>query len=203
MSKRFFTSDWHLGMQTLLNKNIMQDEVRPFKDIYEMNDFIIKSVNNQASEEDMIIHVGDLACFNTDDKIKPAELLSKINASVINIHGNHDTTNKVKSLCDSMRIKLGKKYTAVSISHYPTYDRRAQDQFLEGDIHICGHVHGRWKHCLDLTHRCLNINVSLEAWNYKMLSEDQLIKYINKLLHLDKNSLNRVEVTSTGKVIRK
>lgn len=180
----------------------MHDEVRPFATVDDMNKAIVNAVNAQTNEDDLIIHVGDLACFNTTTKVKPAELIKDINASIINIHGNHDTTNKVKSLCNSMRISLGKKYTAVSVSHYPTYDRRAQEQFLEGDIHICGHVHGRWKHCLDLTHRCLNINVSIDCWNYKLLSEDDLIKYIDKLLHLDKSKLNKIEIIQTGKVIK-
>lgn len=127
MSKRWFTSDWHLGMKTLLNKNVMLEDTRPFADVIAMNKFIITTVNSQASEDDLIVHVGDLACFDTDMKIKPASMLAQINATVINIHGNHDTTNKVKSLCDSMRTVLGSKYTAVSVSHYPTYDKRAKD----------------------------------------------------------------------------
>lgn len=201
MSKRWFTSDWHLGMQTLLNRNVMHEQTRPFKTIDEMNSFIIQSVNAQATDEDLIVHIGDLACFNTDLKIKPADMIAQVNASLINIHGNHDTSNKVKSICDSMRIQLGKKYTAVSISHYPTYDKRAKDQFLEGDIHICGHVHNQWKHCLDLTHKCLNINVGIDCWNYKMLSDDDLIKYIDKILRLDKTQLYKVEILDNGKIL--
>lgn len=101
-------------------------------------------------------------------------------------------------MCSSMRTQLGKKYTAVSVSHYPTYDRRAEGQFLEGDIHICGHVHGRWQHCLDLAHKCLNINVGVDAWHFKMLSEDDLVKYIDKLLR-DTSKLKRAVITE-GKV---
>jgi hypothetical protein len=33
MSKRHFTSDWHLGMQVLLDKNIMGTDVRNFENI--------------------------------------------------------------------------------------------------------------------------------------------------------------------------
>lgn len=179
----------------------MHKDTRLFPDVNTMNKFIISTVNNQASADDLIIHVGDLACFDTDNHIKPVEMLSHINATVINIHGNHDTTNKVKSICESMRTRLG-KYTAVSVSHYPTYDRRAINQFLEGDIHICGHVHGKWKHCLDLTHKCLNINVGIDNWDYKMLSDDDLIKYINKILLLDKSQLFKVEVLKTGKIVK-
>lgn len=201
MSKRWFTSDWHLGMQTLLNRNVMHNDTRQFTNVNEMNQYIINSINSQVSKEDVIVHVGDLACFNSSLKIKPIEMLQQVNATVFNIHGNHDTTNKVKSLCESMRTRLGNKYTAVSVSHYPTYDKRAYGQFLEGDIHICGHVHKKWRHCLDLTNKCLNINVGIDCWNYKMLSDDDLIRYVNSLLLLDKNKLYKVEVLENGKVI--
>jgi calcineurin-like phosphoesterase family protein len=163
-----------------------------------MNRAIIGRANMQASADDVIVHVGDLACFSSLAEVKPAELLKQVKATVVNIHGNHDTTNRVKSLCSSMRTQLGKKYTAVSVSHYPTYDRRAEGQFLEGDIHICGHVHERWQHCLDLEHKCLNINVGVDAWQFKMLSEDDLVKYIDKLLR-DTSKLKRAVIIE-GKV---
>lgn len=41
MSKRFFTSDWHLGMATLLNAAVMHEDVRKFKSIEEMNRMIV------------------------------------------------------------------------------------------------------------------------------------------------------------------
>ena len=176
MSKRHFTSDWHLGMQVLLDKNIMGNDVRNFENVDQMNHAIITAANMQCPKDDIIIHVGDLLKF--------------VNAQLINIHGNHDSNNKVKSICYSMRTVLGKKYTAVSVSHYPTYDKRAYGQFIEGDIHICGHVHGKWKHCLDLDNSCLNINVGIDVWNLKMPTDDDLIKYIDKLLELPKNKLN-------------
>lgn len=199
MAKRFFTSDWHLGMSTLLNKNVMHEEARNFRNVNEMNETILKNVLSQSKKDDLIIHVGDLACYNSTDVIKPNEILQKIDATLINIHGNHDTTNKVKSLCTSMRLTLGKKYTAVSVSHYPTYDKHATNQFLEGDIHICGHIHKKWKHCLDLTHKCLNINVGVDVWNYMLVSEDDLIKYIDKLLYFKADKLNKI-VIENGKV---
>lgn len=190
MSKRHFTSDWHLGMQVLLDKNIMGNDVRNFENVDQMNHAIITAANMQCPKDDIIIHVGDLYYFDSKNGEKPVDLLKFVNAQLINIHGNHDSNNKVKSICHSMRTILGKKYTAVSVSHYPTYDKRAYGQFIEGDIHICGHVHGKWKHCLDLDNSCLNINVGIDVWNLKMPTDDDLIKYIDKLLELPKNKLN-------------
>lgn len=59
-------------------------------------------------------------------------------------------------------------------------------------------MHGRWQHCLDLQHKCLNINVGVDAWRFKMLSEDDLVKYIDKLLR-DTSKLKRAVVIE-GKV---
>lgn len=48
----------------------MHDDVRPFSTVDEMNKYIIQTVNLQASSDDLIVHVGDLACFDTDIKLK-------------------------------------------------------------------------------------------------------------------------------------
>ena len=118
----------------------------------------------------------------------------------INLKGNHDINNKVKSIGNVLRTKIG-RHTAVSISHYPSYDKHAEGTFNEGDIHICGHVHRRWKHCLDMTHKVLNINVGVDVWNYTIVTEDELIEYIDKVLKLDKNNLYRVIKDSNGNYI--
>lgn len=104
----------------------------------------------------------------------------------INLKGNHDVNNKVKSIGNVLRTKIG-KHLEVSISHYPSYDRHAEGTFKEGDIHICGHVHGKWKHCLDMTNKVLNINVGVDVWNYTIVTEDELIEYIDKVMKFDKN----------------
>lgn len=207
MSKRFFTSDWHLGGSLLLNKDIMKEDVRPFKSVEKMDAAILRSAHQRAKYDDMIIHVGDLACYGKDRghaglEIKPFDIISKIPATFVNIRGNHDLHNNVKSICDSMRIHLGKRFPDVSISHYPSMDVHSIGHWRAGDIHICGHVHNKWKHALDVTHQVLNINVGVDVWKYQIISEDELIKYINKILELPKEQLNRVEVLPSGKVLK-
>lgn len=194
MSKRFFTSDFHVSMV-----DILRFENRPFSTIEKMNTAILKTCNDRAKFDDTIIHVGDLFCYGTDKGIentrsKPTTFLDQINANFINIRGNHDINNKVKSLCESMRTTLGKVFKSVSISHYPTYNIHCKNNFLNGDIHLCGHVHGKWKHCIDLDHQCLNVNVGLDVWKYRIVSEDELIIYLNKLLKTDINKLHNCKV---------
>lgn len=128
MSHRWFTADFHLGMSSIL-----EYEERPFKTIDDMNNTYIDKCCN-VSRDDIIIHVGDLACFKQDRNskgldCKPEFMLKDVKAQFINVRGNHDLNNKVKSLCESMRIHLSKKFPDVSVSHYPTYDRRSFGHF--------------------------------------------------------------------------
>lgn len=156
--------------------------------------------------KDLIIHVGDLACFKSDREfsgldVNPQEFIQKINATFINIKGNHDLNNKVKSACTCMQTSLGKRFPNVTIGHYPSYDIRAKDMFREGWIHICGHVHGAWKHCVDVTNNVLNINVGVDAWNYSIISEDELVQYISEVLKMSKDQLNKVKIVG-NKIVR-
>lgn len=206
MARRYWTSDFHLGMESIL-----QFENRPFKTIEKHDAALLRSCCQHAKDDDTIIHVGDLFCYKQDshaekqglssngsDK-KPIELIDIIPATFVNIRGNHDLNNKVKSLCDSLRTKLSSRYLSVSVSHYPSYDPHAIGHFLSGDIHICGHVHGKWRHCLDLDNQVLNINVGVDVWNYSIISEDELIKYIDSILKLSKDKITKVKAIN-GKV---
>lgn len=198
MAVRFFTSDFHFGMT-----DILRFEGRPFSSIEKMNEAYLRSCNSRAKEDDTIIHLGDLASYKQDRgnvglMQKPSELVKKLNATFVNVRGNHDLSNKVKSLCESLRLSLGKMYPDVSASHFPSYDSRAKDHFINGDIHLCGHVHREWKHCLDLTHQVLNINVGVDVWNHRIVSEEELIIYIGEVLKLPKSKLNKVVVNKNG-----
>lgn len=185
MSRKFFTSDFHFHCQAL-----MEIEHWPFKTIEKHDAALIRSCCERAKPEDTIYHLGDMALYGTDGHyaerakgldVKPYELIKDIPATFINIRGNHDLNNKVKSVCDSMHMFLSKRYPSVSLSHYPTYDTRIDPSCLTAPIHLCGHVHNSWRHCLDLDHRILNVNVGCMIWNYKIISEDELAVYLNKL----------------------
>lgn len=169
---RFYTADFHLGMTDILRFECRGIEFGGiFADINAMNSALLGSCLTKASATDTIIHAGDLYSFKQDRGNKgllekPNEVIERIPATFINVRGNHDLHNKVKSLCESMRISMGSRFPDVSISHYPSYDRHAKNCFVQGDIHLCGHVHSQWKHCLDLDNSVLNINVGVDVWNY-------------------------------------
>lgn len=203
--QRFWTADFHLGMTDCLrfDKRGLAYGGQ-FENTDQMNKKFI-SMCMQAASDDMIVHVGDLASFKSDRgskglDIKPIELLKNIPATFINIRGNHDLNNKVKSLCDSMRIHLGRRFPDVSVSHYPSYDEHAKGHFRKGDIHICGHVHGKWKHCLDVDNQVLNINVGVDVNGYKLVSDEELIKYIDYVLKLPYNKINKTKMKNCSTI---
>ena len=82
----FFTSDQHLG-----HTNIIRFCNRPFKDIFEMDQEIIKRHNDTVSDNDTIIHAGDFAFRN---RISVNNYQDKLKGNNIFLKGSHDKWNK-------------------------------------------------------------------------------------------------------------
>lgn len=200
---KFFSSDFHLGMAALLKL-----EKTPFKSIEKHDAALLRSCKERAKPDDIIYHLGDLFCFGNDNHageskghdIKPQAMLKDIPAMFINIRGNHDLNNKVKSVCDSMHMFLSKRFPSVSLSHYPTYDTRCDASCMSAPIHLCGHVHNSWKHCLDLDHKILNVNMGCMQWGWKIVSDDELIAFLNKLFKNSPDKLFRCKRNAHGKL---
>lgn len=187
MARRWFTADFHLGSGILLNKDLMGEHVRPFKSIEKMNSALLRSCNQRAKEDDVIIHLGDFCNVKSDrgnecSKLKSRDYLKQINATLVNIRGNHDDNNGTLSIGDSMRTRLGKRFVSVSCSHYPSYDPRAKGTFRSGDVHIHGHKHFGDIFTIDKKNLVLNVNVSCGLWKYQIISEDELITKIEQFL---------------------
>ena len=215
MSKRYFTSDFHMGDSMLLDADFMRGKNRPFKSTEKMNNAFLQSCNQRAKvyrdadgfivDKDTIIHLGDFACTGSDRGFKgldvsPQSLMYQINANFINVRGNHDANNSVKSAFNAINLNLGKRYPSVTAGHFPSYDKRSWQYIRKGFINLCGHVHSSWKHCLDLDRQVLNINVGVDVWKYKIVAEEELIQYIDSLLRKKPDDLFRCKMID-GKLV--
>lgn len=181
MARKFFTADWHLSSQ-----HVNKVYNRPFKTVLEMNATLLSNCNNVATSEDIVLHLGDFLIYGNDHgeqglKISPQFFLNKINATFLNIEGNHDPTNKTKSVGWFMQTHLGNTFPDVSIAHFPSYHEKIRDLVKPGWIHLCGHVHDKWKYFIDNERQVLNVNVGVDVWNYKPVSELELISFIKNL----------------------
>ena len=200
MPRKFYTADWHL------NSEIVRASCnRPFPDIDYMNKVLVSACNYYAGKDDIVVHVGDLLTYGKDrDTVAPKDLpsvfLSQVDATFVNIAGNHDERNKVKSIGTCLRTSLG-PFSDVSVSHYPSYDERAAGQFMPGDIHLCGHVHGKWKHHLDRRNKVLNVNVGVDVWNYHPVSEDTLVSYIRTVMREFLKAIGDGETRPDGHIL--
>lgn len=190
---RYWTADWHLNSEI-----VCETSHRPWKTAEEMNDALILNFRKQLSDYDNIIHVGDLIQSGKDrgTKMVGNELTYKDVIDVLNsqmtevrsnqlfcIQGNHDSSNDVPFVCRSMKAKVGNY--AVTVGHYPTWNERAEGTFESGRpykpaIHICGHVHEHFKAAYDKKNYVLNINVGIDAHNYRLLSDADLVELIGK-----------------------
>lgn len=177
MSNRFFSSDLHLG-----HNNIIKYCNRPFKNIEKMNLSLIRNINNRIKDNDILIHVGDFAFYGREKgiectRINPNNYINDIKCNVVNIRGNHDYNNRVKSVGVFLITMLG-KYKA-SIAHRPSNQLNFNVNMFKVDVHVCGHVHEKWKYMY--INGILNINVGVDVWKFNPIREDELIGYISKI----------------------
>src|SRR6266568_4000161 len=187
---RFWTADHHFG-----HANIIKFADRPFADVDDMNEALIYQWNETVSPEDTVMILGDLVMGHAEETLK---LIPRLNGMKKLIAGNHDRVFADNTLPGYVE-RWQPKYEAagleiishgevayadfyghkVSASHFPyDADERHGDRFAqwhpadEGDWLFHGHVHGAWKV------RNRQINVGVDVWNYKPVSDQQLLDII-------------------------
>lgn len=112
----FFTSDTHF-----YHINILKFCNRPFADVNEMNDVLIKNWNEVVGPNDIVFHLGDFAfCGSNECK----NLVEKLNGRKYLIVGNHDWktikqgyADKFDDIQQQMTIKVDGQ--GIYLNHYP------------------------------------------------------------------------------------
>ena len=175
--KRFWTADLHFG-----HHNILEYENRPFKSADHMADRLIANINGRVAPEDMLIHVGDLACYGKargveGSRVHAKEYVKRINGTFINVEGNHDANNKVKSACDFMLVRMGGM--RASVAHRPADQLNIDVKKLGVDFHICGHVHSSFKS--KVIDGLINVNVGCDVWRYMPIDDSQIIGLVGQI----------------------
>lgn len=131
----FFTSDTHFW-----HSNIIKYCNRPFMDIEEMNEEIIKRWNDKIEKNDLVFHLGDFAfCGSSQYKT----LLERLNGKIILILGNHDWRNikegymsKFNGIYQQLRIKVDDQ--RIYLNHFPFL---CYEGSWRGVWQLFGHVH--------------------------------------------------------------
>lgn len=161
--KEFFTSDEHFG-----HSRIIQYCNRPFKNVSEMNEMLIKNHNDVVGPKDKVYHLGDFAFRGHK------EYLSRLNGEHFLIKGNHEGNDWrnagftwVKDVA-MVRVTLPNgEPQDIFLSHYA---HRTWNRGHHGVWHLFGHDHGQME---DFGKSC---DVGVDAWNYKPVSVEQLFQ---------------------------
>ena len=199
---RYFTSDLHLG-----SSNINQYAHRPFRSAQEAVDTLIKNINDKLELTDSLIHVGDflLAGHDRHDVVEDVGLdysmndyMSKLYCRLFLLAGNHDDSHNGEADAKSLVLDLNKNYRNVYVSHYPS-----THQFYRGPdrssrktgvgIVLCGHVHDKWILYYDWKKNILNVNVSVDVWDYKPVRDSQITEMLDFLFMHGKNLFNMTQ----------
>ena len=170
MNKVWFVSDLHF-----CHDKPFLYEPRGFSSIEEMNEQIIKNINEVVDGEDDLYILGD--CFLNDNE-KGMECMRRLPGRKHIIWGNHDTDARQKLMlqefdCAGYASMLKYKGYHFYLSHYPTITSNLDiDKPLNRrTISLCGHVHTQDKF-LDMD-KGLIYHVELDAHNnYPVLIDD-------------------------------
>ena len=170
---KYYISDLHIG-----HANIISFDNRPFSNLEEMHEAIIKNWNSVVAKNDDVYVLGDFAWRNDVG----LEVLKKLKGRKYLIRGNHDRLNAdmIKEFVwvkDYAEIKDGENN--IILSHYPIAHWKNADY---GTIHLYGHIHkGRdyspfeeYKRIMKergLPYECYNVGCMLNDYTPKTLSQ--------------------------------
>jgi len=189
----FYTSDLHLG-----HKNIIEYSGRPYASVEEMDSALAQNWLDTVAAHDTVIVLGDVHLGKWE---RAAEIMRALPGRKILLPGNHDECwfghkrharwvqkyreeagfDVILNMTHSYGILPGVRGT-VRMAHFPwrsvdsTDDRyeehRPVDDGKSWLLH--GHVHEKWK----IRPIARMINVGVDVWDYKPVSESVLAKLI-------------------------
>lgn len=137
--------------------NIIKYANRPFKNITEMNDFIIEQWNITVAPKEEILHLGDFAYGKEANKQNVKKIVQQLNGRKTLLLGNNDKKWGRKKITPQFWIDVGfeevidtpivfnyNKDFKVVLTHFPVLTCEYYD--LDGDrevVNIHGHTHDK------------------------------------------------------------
>jgi calcineurin-like phosphoesterase family protein len=137
MTNIFFTGCTHFG-----HKNIINLAGRPFVDVDEMNEELVRRWNAVVAPHDKVYHLGDVAW----DK-RGLDFLKRLKGSIVILPGNHDSASDLARYYreGDGRIIIGESIEQmhdhlIVMCHYPIEDWNGR---WRGSIHLHCHTHSK------------------------------------------------------------
>lgn len=136
--KMFFTSDTHF-----CHSNIIKYCKRPFANIAENDEEIIRRWNEKVPEDGIVFHLGDVA-FGDPERVD--NILERLNGTIYLVIGNHDWRRVVNNhkwrfemMTQQINMKIGKRH--IILNHYPMLAFSGAWHGEDATYQLFGHVH--------------------------------------------------------------
>ena len=173
---KFFISDTHFG-----HANVIKFDNRPFANVDEMDERMIKLWNETVKPNDEVYHLGDVA-FHTAERAE--KIIKRLNGHKHLIFGNHDkvvrNNRAVRDLFASTREyhEVREKELRFCLFHYPIGE---WNQAHRGAYHQHGHCHGNYEYpregkIMDVGACCIG---------YKPISLDEVVERLKHKPNLE------------------
>jgi len=176
-ARTFFTSDEHHG-----HRNIIGYCNRPFSDVHEMTEEMVRRHNAVVGPNDVVFHLGD---FAMDERLVE-RVLRRLNGHHRLIPGNHDRCHPCHRSWQAARnryLRYGFETVDMRLSgehfdaeHLPyTGDKSDRDRYAKfrpedkGGWLLHGHIHEKWKV------RGRMINVGVDVWDFTPVALEDLL----------------------------
>ena len=171
MPNVFLVSDTHFGHKNIC-KFIGPDGVtplRPWDDVDEMDEALVKNWNEVVRPSDKVYHLGDVAINK-----KHLSTVGRLNGDKVLVKGNHDRFKLEEYTPYFSDIKGCHEMKGMVLTHVPIHP----DGLNRFPVNVHGHLHAyRVKmHYEEIDYRYFN--VSVEQINYRPISLDELRKRI-------------------------
>ena len=191
MPNIFYIADTHFG-----HENVIRFDNRPFSDVSEMEEIMVKNWNSKVTPEDTTYILGDFCWGNQKDAARIAE---RLNGKKILIRGNHDremqgeARKSFQTIKEVHRIKDAGR--SVIMCHYPMpfykHDYDASTYMLYGHVHIT-YEHDLMEECRKLIlqkdkrvltsrNRCQFYNCWCGFYGYTPATLDEIVAYWSKV----------------------
>lgn len=174
---KYFIADTHF-----FHEPIIEFSQRPFKDIDDMNNQLIKNWNDTVtSTDDEIYILGDFMYQGTGENAN--SILKQLRGKKYLIKGNHEEYLIDKNFKKHYFEWVKDYYTFIYnkrkfvLFHYPILE---WEDYYKHSIHLYGHVHSNK---VDFFNRMLGINavnVGVDMIKYKPISIDDIIRIVNE-----------------------
>lgn len=162
-----FISDNHF-----FHYKIIEYTNRPFKNLNEMHEVMIKKWNEKVKPDDIVVHGGDFA-MGSKDHMK--EIVSQLNGYKILVKGNHDSSRRRMLYAGFDEVYKFWFDGEIFVFHYPYSNKMSSfylDMYKKCRIFLYGHVHNN-KHPKIKK----GFNISAEVLNFTPISRDEIIEH--------------------------